>query len=156
MTKVYETIGLDNYRDLLLGEHTEDGRVVKASTRQKDFFIALKNTTYYVLGVVPAQTFLALVLAVIVNQRWLKAKGFFRTAFYFPSITSSVVISIIFMWMFYRGGLVNTTLQGLFPSYDSNAFVNWLTTRADHPHHPGAVRCQAHHGWRLGQRATLA
>jgi len=122
----YETIGLDNYRDLLLGEHTEDGRVVKASTRQKDFFIALKNTTYYVLGVVPAQTFLALVLAVIVNQRWLKAKGFFRTAFYFPSITSSVVISIIFMWMFYRGGLVNTTVQGLFPSYDSNAFVNWL------------------------------
>jgi multiple sugar transport system permease protein len=69
------------------------------------------------------QTILALVLAVIVNQRWLKAKGFFRTAFYFPSITSSVVISLIFMWMFQRGGLVNAALGGLFPGYDS---VNWL------------------------------
>jgi multiple sugar transport system permease protein len=122
----YKTVGLDNYRDLLLGEHTEDGRVVKATTRQKDFFISLKNTTYYVLGVVPFQTFLALALAVIVNQRWLKAKGFFRTAFYFPSITSSVVISIIFMWMFTRGGLINTSIGALFHGYDSNSFVNWL------------------------------
>lgn len=122
----YQMVGLDNYRDLLQGQHMEDGRVVKATTRQRDFFISLKNTTYYVLGVVPAQTFLALALAVIVNQRWLKAKGFFRTAFYFPSITSSVVISIIFMWMFTRGGLINTSVQALFSGYDSNAFINWL------------------------------
>jgi len=123
----YQQVGLDNYRDLLLGEHTEDdGRVVKATTRQRDFFISLKNTTYYVLGVVPTQTLLALILAVIVNQRWLKAKGFFRTAFYFPSITSSVVISIIFMWMFTRGGLINTTIGAVFSGYDSGSFVNWL------------------------------
>ena len=122
----FETVGLDNYRDLLLGEHMEDGRVVKASTRQRDFFISLKNTTYYVLGVVPTQTLLALILAVIVNQRWLKAKGFFRTAFYFPSITSSVVISIIFMWMFTRGGLINTTVGALASGYDSGSYINWL------------------------------
>lgn len=122
----YTMVGLDNYRDLLLGEHMEDGRVVKASTRQRDFFISLKNTTYYVMGVVPTQTLLALVLAVILNQRWLKAKGFFRTAFYFPSITSSVVISIIFMWMFTRGGLINSSIGAIFHGYDSNAFVNWL------------------------------
>ena len=77
--------------------------------------------TYYALGVVPTQTVLALILAVILNQRWLKARGFFRTAFYFPSITSSVVISIIFMWMFTRGGLVNTAIQGIFHNYE---FVN--------------------------------
>lgn|GEM_PF-4899922 len=62
-------------------------------------------------------------LSVILNQRWLKAKGFFRTAFYFPSITSSVVISLIFMWMFTRGGLVNGAIHSLFPNYES---VNWL------------------------------
>ncbi|PJF39080.1 MAG: sugar ABC transporter permease, partial [Phototrophicales bacterium] len=89
---------LENYRKLLI----EDG------IRRQDFFTALKNTTYFVLGVVPTQTVLALILAVILNQAFLKGRGFFRTAFYFPSITSSVVISIIFMWMFTRGGLVNT------------------------------------------------
>ena len=109
----YQFVGLQNYGDLLVND----------GIRQRDFFKSVKNTTYYVLGVVPTQTVLALILAVILNQRWLKARGFFRTAFYFPSITSSVVISIIFMWMFTRGGLVNTAIQGIFHNYE---FVNWL------------------------------
>jgi multiple sugar transport system permease protein len=109
----YQFVGLDNYNQLLF----------QSGIRQSDFFKALKNTTYYVLGVVPTQTLLALLLAVIVNQRWLKGKGVFRTAFYFPSITSSVVISLIFMWMFTRGGLVNGLIGALFPNYQS---VNWL------------------------------
>lgn len=109
----YTFIGLRNYEALLIRE----------GLSQRDFFISVKNTLYFVLGVVPVQTFLALVLAVIVNQRWLRAKGFFRTAFYFPSITSSVVISIIFMWMFTRGGLVNTLISGVFPDYQN---VTWL------------------------------
>jgi len=112
----FKTVGLDNYRDLL----------VNGGVREKDFFTAVKNTSYYVLGVVPTQTILALILAVIVNQRWLKAKGFFRTAFYFPSITSSVVISLIFMWMFYRGGLINTTVGSIIKGYNSNNYINWL------------------------------
>jgi multiple sugar transport system permease protein len=109
----YQIVGLQNYADLL----------VNPGIRQEDFFKSLKNTVYFVLGVVPVQTAIALVLAVIVNQRWLKAKGIFRTAFYFPSITSSVVISLIFMWMFTRGGLVNSIIGGLFPGYEN---VNWL------------------------------
>src|SRR5690606_26856640 len=90
---------------------------------QRDFYTALKNTVYFVLGVVPTQTILALLLAVVVNQKWLRAKGAFRTAFYFPSITSSVVISLIFMWMFTRGGIVNNFIGALFPGYNS---VDWL------------------------------
>lgn len=109
----YELIGLRNYGRLLIEE----------GTRQESFFISLKNTVYYVLGVVPTQTLFALVLAVIVNQRWLKAKGFFRTAFYFPSITSSVVISLIFMWLFTSNGLVNQFLHAVFPNYQQ---VTWL------------------------------
>jgi multiple sugar transport system permease protein len=109
----YQFVGLSNYQRLLLTE----------GTFQEDFFRSLKNTTYYVLGVVPAQTFLALVLAVIVNQRWLKGRGFFRTAFYFPSITSSVVISLVFMFMFQRSGVVNTLIGTIFPDY---SYVTWL------------------------------
>jgi multiple sugar transport system permease protein len=109
----YESVGTQNYEDLL----TEDSR------RRERFFTAVKNTTYYVLGVVPAQTTIALILAVIVNQRWLKGRGAFRTIFYFPSISSSVVISIIFMWLFSQGGLVNGAIQFIYSDYDR---INWL------------------------------
>lgn len=109
----YKIVGLDNYNRLLL----QDGLA------QKDFFTAFKNTLYFVLGVVPVQTVLALLLAVVLNQKWLRAKGLFRTVYYFPSITSSVVISLIFMWMFSRSGIINVALEGLFPNYDP---VTWL------------------------------
>lgn len=109
----YEFIGLRNYEALLIRE----------GLSQRDFFTSVKNTLYFVIGVVPMQTMLALLLAALVNQKWLRAKGFFRTAFYFPSITSSVVISLIFMWMFTRGGLVNTMLGAVIPNYQA---VTWL------------------------------
>lgn len=109
----FRGVGLRNYEDLLVNQ----------GLRQRDFFLSLKNTVYFVIGVVPIQTALALILAVILNQRWLKAKGFFRTAFYFPSVTSSVVISIIFMWMFTRGGIVNSVIGTVFPDYNA---VTWL------------------------------
>jgi multiple sugar transport system permease protein len=87
-------IGLDNYETVLAG----------GGIRQADFFKALKNTTYFALGVVPVQTILSLLLAVVVNQRLLRFKDFFRTAFYFPSITSSVAISLIFLFLYQRSG----------------------------------------------------
>jgi len=74
------------------------------------FFTALRNTTVYVLGVVPAQTLLALLLALAVNQS-IPARGFFRAAFYIPAITSSVVTSIIFLWIYSKPGLLNYVLS---------------------------------------------
>lgn len=109
----YQFVGLDNYNRLLFQQ----------GISQRDFYTAFKNNLYFVMGVVPTQTILALILAVIVNQKWLRGKGAFRTAFYFPSITSSVVISLIFMWMFTRGGLINTLIGGVVPSYTN---VDWL------------------------------
>ncbi len=103
-----EFVGLDNYRELV----TEDG------IRRKDFAIALRNNLYYVFGVVPTQTFIALFLATIVNQKRLKAKSFFRTAYYFPSITSSIAVALIFMFLFQTQGAVNALL----PFKD----INWL------------------------------
>ena len=71
---------------------------------------SLRNNFYYVLLVVPLQTVFALFLATVLNNQLLKAKGFFRTAFYFPSVTSSVAISIIFLFLFSGGGAVNSVL----------------------------------------------
>jgi multiple sugar transport system permease protein len=109
----YEFVGLSNYNELLFEE----------GLSQRDFFLSLKNTVYFVLGVVPTQTIIALLLAVILNQAWLHYRGFFRTAFYFPSVTSSVVISIIFMWMFTRSGIINTALSWFIPNYQP---LTWL------------------------------
>ena len=93
-------VGGDNYQRLF----TEQGL-----TRQ-DFMTSLRNNFYYVLLVVPAQTVLALGLATVLNQQLLKARGFFRSAFYFPSVTSSVAISLTFLFLFTGSGAVNTLL----------------------------------------------
>ncbi|MGL4172734.1 MAG: carbohydrate ABC transporter permease [Actinomycetota bacterium] len=94
--------GLDNYRALL----TESG------IRQRDFGLSLRNNLFYVLGVVPAQTFLALWLAMLVNQRQLKGKTFFRSAFYIPSVTGSVAMALVFTFLFTGDGFINSVLPG--------------------------------------------
>ena len=94
-------VGLQNYRHII---------------HNQDFWTAFRNTSWYALGVVPAQTLTGLVLAAPGNRK-IRGKTFFRTAFYFPSISSSVVISIIFLWMFSARGVVNYVLTQLgFPT----------------------------------------
>jgi ABC-type sugar transport system permease subunit len=105
-------IGLDNYRSLL----TEPG------VARTDFALALRNNLYYVLGVVPTQTAVAFFLANLLNQRYLKGKGFFRTAYYFPSITSSIAVTMIFIFLFQRNGAINWLLSRLLPIGN----MNWL------------------------------
>ena len=83
-------------------------------------WIALKNTAEYVAIVVPIQTLLALLLAVILNSK-LKGTNWFRIIFFVPTITSSAVLTLIFMWIYNSNGLLNNFLYliGL-PTY------NWL------------------------------
>ncbi|RJK95465.1 carbohydrate ABC transporter permease [Vallicoccus soli] len=92
-------VGLDNYSRLFL----QDGLV------RRDFMTSLRNNAWYVLLVVPLQTVFALALALLLNQR-LRGRGFFRTAFYFPSVTSSVAISLVFLFLFTGSGTVNALL----------------------------------------------
>jgi multiple sugar transport system permease protein len=89
-------VGIDNYARLF----TEDGLA------REDFMTSIRNNIYYVAAVVPLQTALALFLALVVNKR----KGFFRTAFYFPSVTSSVAISVVFLFIFSNSGAINQVL----------------------------------------------
>jgi len=93
-------VGLANYRDLL----------TTPSLDQSNFGTALRNNFYYVLLVVPIQTAVALFLAVLINRR-LRGVGFFRTAFYFPSVTSSVAITVLFLFLFDPHGAINKLLS---------------------------------------------
>ena len=93
-------VGGQNYEPLL----------TKPGLAQSDFMTSLRNNAYYVLFVVPLQTALALGLALLVNGRRLKGKGFFRTAYYFPAVTSSVAISVVFLFLFSSSGVVNSLL----------------------------------------------
>ncbi|WP_214416093.1 carbohydrate ABC transporter permease [Sphaerisporangium fuscum] len=96
-------VGLDNYTRLF----TQD------DLARQDFMTSIRNNMYYVAIVVPVQTALALGLALIVNGRMLKGKTFFRSAFFFPSVTSSVAISVVFLFIFANSGAVGSLL-GLF------------------------------------------
>jgi len=98
-----EFVGTANYAEVL----TQPGLA------RRDFGIAIRNNLYYVLFVVPTQTAVALFLAVQVNRKVLKARGFFRTAFYFPSVTSSVAITVVFLYLFGASGVVNGVLNWL-------------------------------------------
>lgn len=93
-------VGLDNYKAIL----TTDGLA------RSDFMTSIRNNFYYVLLVVPLQTLLALGLALTLNRQRLRAKSFFRTAYYFPSVTSSVAVSIVFLFVFSSSGVVNAAL----------------------------------------------
>jgi len=87
--------------------------LVDSGLAQRDFGTAIRNNLYYVLFVVPLQTALSLFLAVQVNRRLLKGRGFFRTAFYFPSVTSSIAITTIFIFLFTSSGAVNQVIGWL-------------------------------------------
>jgi multiple sugar transport system permease protein len=93
-------VGAKNYANL----------ITTPGLTRTDFMTSIRNNAYFVLIVVPLQTMLALGLALILNNKRLKAKSFFRTAYYFPSVTSSVAISVVFLFLFSSSGVVNAAL----------------------------------------------
>jgi len=108
-------VGFDNY-----------GRVLG----DPSFHTAVINTLIYAVVVTFFQTWLALILAVLLNTK-LRGKQFFRTAWYIPSITSSVVISLIFVWVFQKEGILNYALVTLF-GWTGFQPVAWLTDAGAH------------------------
>jgi len=78
---------------------------------ERDFGTALKNNFWYVILVVPIQTVVAMALALMVNRQRLRGRGFFRTAFYFPSVTSSVAITVLWLFLFSTTGSVNAVIS---------------------------------------------
>ena len=75
------------------------------------FHTALKNVAEYTIGVVPLEMALGLSLALLINQK-IRGRNFFRSAYYFPSISSSVAITTIALYIFNADGLFNRIVGG--------------------------------------------
>ena len=71
------------------------------------------NTLAYALVTVPAQMILGMVIALLLNQK-LPGQTFFRTLYYLPVITSWVIVTLLFEFLFNgQAGLVNYMLQSV-------------------------------------------
>jgi multiple sugar transport system permease protein len=98
-------IGLKNYQFLV---------------RDPNFWNALRVTTIYSFCRLPLMLALGLLLAILLNQK-IKALGFFRTLFYFPTVLPMVATSMLWMWIFN-------------PQF---GILNWILLKFFHIHGPG-------------------
>lgn len=104
-------VGLQNFEQMLLTDAT--------------FWTVLRNTTYYVVGTVPAGIVLSLLLALAMNAP-IRGIAIFRALFFIPVISSSVAVAVMWQWLFNSDfGLINYALGflGVPP-------IPWLTSTA--------------------------
>ena len=88
-------VGLDNYVELF---------------QDKLFWKSLWNTTFFAVGSVGLGTFMALLLAILLNSK-VKGLPFYRTVFFLPSLMPLVAGSILWFVMYAgQGGVINTLL----------------------------------------------
>lgn len=102
-------VGLKNYLYLL---------------KDPQFISALTNTLIYLVIQVPVMVILALVIASVLNQKFVRFNGFFRIALFMPAVTGLVAYSLVFKLLLNTDyGLVNRilTLAGL-------QGIDWLNT----------------------------
>jgi multiple sugar transport system permease protein len=88
------------------------------------FLRSLVNVIFFALVLIPLQTGLGLLLALLVNQK-LKGRNFFRTIYFSPVVTSMVVISIVWTFLYDKdNGLINQFLGTI--SLGAIQPINWL------------------------------
>jgi multiple sugar transport system permease protein len=103
----WQWVGLDNFIELM---------------GDQNFKTAFINTVVYAVVVVPISMGLALLIALGLNQK-IRGLSFFRTAFYIPTVTATVAVASVWLWMYNPGsGLANGILSlfGIGPQ-------GWLT-----------------------------
>lgn len=86
------------------------------------FWKALANTFYFVLVGGPLSVAVSLGAAMLVNARLVHLKGFFRTVYFAPVVTTMVAVAVVWRYLYHpRFGLLNQILAFLgLPD------VNWL------------------------------
>jgi multiple sugar transport system permease protein len=76
------------------------------------FWASVRNTFYFAVVVVPVQAGVALLLALLVNAK-VRGTNFFRTVYFLPVVTSMVVVSLLWRFMYQKNGLINQFLSGI-------------------------------------------
>ncbi len=100
-------LGLENYRTLLA---------------DPAFLQALKNTLIFTIGTIPITQIIALSLALLVNRSF-RGRSFFRSAFFVPSVTSMVVVALVFTNLYGRGGYILALAQLVGLNPPANGFL---------------------------------
>ena len=86
------------------------------------FWRALGNTFYFVLVGGPLTVAVSLAAAILVNARLVRFKGFFRTVYFAPVVTTMVAVAVVWRYLYHpRFGLLNQLLAAI-----GVAPVNWL------------------------------
>ena len=88
-------VGLDNFARLL---------------QDPLFWRSLRNTLFFAAVIVPVQSGIALMLALLVNVK-MRGTNLFRTLYFIPVVTSIVVVSILWRFMYQQDGLINSMLH---------------------------------------------
>jgi multiple sugar transport system permease protein len=112
LTNEMTFIGLENYKRALSDD---------------TFWRALGNTAVFTFGTVPVTTAFALALAVAVRRRRPALASFFRASFFLPSVTSLVVIALVFTNLYARDGYVNVLCSMMGLPHPENG---WLLDQA--------------------------
>lgn len=78
------------------------------------FYQVLYNTLYFVIGIVPPVLLFSMLMAIGINGKVNKLTNFFKLSFFAPSITSTIAIGMIWLWIFNpTNGMINTILYSL-------------------------------------------
>ena len=92
-------VGLDNYLRLL---------------RTPLFWTALQNTFYFALVGGPLSIAVSLAAALLVNAKLVRFKGFFRTVYFIPFVTTLVAVAIVWRYLYHpQYGPLNRMLAAL-------------------------------------------
>jgi multiple sugar transport system permease protein len=93
-----------------------------ALVRDPLFWIALRNTFYFVFVGGPLTLGVALAAALLLHSRRARAKGLFRTIFFAPYVTTLVGVAVVFRYLYHpRFGLIDRALHAV-----GIAPIDWL------------------------------
>lgn len=98
--------------------------------KDKTFLSAMGNTFFYLIIQVPIMLLVAMILAVLLNNKKLRGRGFFRSAIFLPCAVSLVSSSMMFRFLFSNGGMFDRLFHSLgILSVDYNFLTNPWTAR---------------------------
>lgn len=82
---------------------------VHAFVEDPKFWISMRVTLFYALMVMPAGTVMAVLVALLLNQK-VHGVAFFRTAFYIPSVVGGVGLALLWTYILDSNGPINHLL----------------------------------------------